>query len=318
MTNLATRSLVALAGIPLLVAAGLAGGFWFLGLVLLLSGVSLGEFYGLARARGTFPQIPVGIAAGALIVCSFAHGRIRSLVVPACAAAGVHLPTPSLSQTLLILLLAFVLFVLVVELFRDRPAPLRNIGVTLFGVLYVSLFFGSLVGLREIFNPSDFPVYRYFGMRTIAAPAGVAETIHRWGGGTVVSLMVSVWLCDTAAYAVGTRWGKRPLLPRVSPRKSWEGAIAGFAAAVSTFTVAGALWLPYLSPPTAVLCGALVGIFGQVGDMVESLLKRDAGVKDSSGLIPGHGGVLDRFDSLAFTAPVFFLLFDFVLFSIPL
>lgn len=90
--------------------------------------------------------------------------------------------------------------------------------------------------------------------------------------------------------------------------------MAGFIVAVLAFVVARSLVLPYMSVTTACVCGGIVGLFGQLGDMVESLIKRDTGVKDSSDLIPGHGGVLDRFDSLMFVAPLLFFYLDFVVF----
>ncbi len=100
----------------------------------------------------------------------------------------------------------------------------------------------------------------------------------------------------------------------MSPKKTWEGAIAGFLGAIGAFVLMKALVLPYLTVGQAVVCGAIVGIFGQLGDLVESLLKRDAGIKDSSSLIPGHGGVLDRFDSILFVSPLLFLYLDFIVF----
>jgi phosphatidate cytidylyltransferase len=105
------------------------------------------------------------------------------------------------------------------------------------------------------------------------------------------------------------------LLERVSPNKTWEGAVSGFVSAVLVFLVARAFFLPFLTPLQALVCGILIGFLGQVGDLVESMLKRDAGIKDSSTIIPGHGGVLDRFDSLMFVSPVLFLYFDFVVFA---
>ena len=132
----------------------------------------------------------------------------------------------------------------------------------------------------------------------------------------MVSVFASVWVCDSAAYFVGRALGKHPLFKRVSPNKTWEGAIGGFVGAVAVFTVARFIALPYLSVVQAIVCGALIGLFGQVGDLVESLLKRSAGVKDSSALIPGHGGVLDRFDSLMFVAPLLFFYLEFIVFAV--
>jgi phosphatidate cytidylyltransferase len=100
----------------------------------------------------------------------------------------------------------------------------------------------------------------------------------------------------------------------VSPNKTWEGAVAGCVGAVAAFVAGKYLALPYLGVLEAAVCGAIVGVVGQMGDLVESLFKRDAGVKDSSTLIPGHGGVLDRFDSLLLSSPLLFLFLDFIVF----
>jgi phosphatidate cytidylyltransferase len=142
----------------------------------------------------------------------------------------------------------------------------------------------------------------------------VRETMYRWGGFTVIAVFASVWVCDSAAYFAGRAFGKHKLFERVSPQKTWEGAIAGFVTAILTFVLAAELFLPYMTLGNAIVCGGIVGSFGQIGDLVESLFKRDAGVKDSSSLVPGHGGVLDRFDSLLFISPLVFLYLDFIVF----
>jgi phosphatidate cytidylyltransferase len=118
------------------------------------------------------------------------------------------------------------------------------------------------------------------------------------------------WGCDTGGYFVGMVLGRRKLFPRVSPAKSVEGAIGGFVTAVGAAFL-GRAWFvrdpwgePILSVSQTLALGALVGVGSQLGDLVESLIKRDAHVKDTSDTIPGHGGVLDRFDSLLFSAPV--------------
>lgn len=127
-----------------------------------------------------------------------------------------------------------------------------------------------------------------------AAPRGLA-----W----ILIVIVATWIGDTSAYLVGRAWGRRPLLPRVSPRKTVEGSLAGLAGS----SLIGALGVVVfgLGLPVGIglLVGLTVGAVGQVGDLAESLLKRQANVKDSGDLIPGHGGVLDRIDALLFALP---------------
>ncbi len=224
------------------------------------------------------------------------------------------MPAPSMAQYFLILALIFTPLLLAVELFRNRGSAMLNIAATIFGSMYVSLFFGSLIGIRELFVPEDFPVYAHFSITGVAVGEEAVATIDRWGGWTVVVLFASIWACDSAAYFAGRAMGRHKLFVRVSPNKTWEGAVAGLLFAVGTFLLGKALLLPYLTPGQAVICGLIVGLFGQLGDLVESLLKRDAGVKDSSTLIPGHGGVLDRFDSLMYISPLFYFYLDFVVF----
>jgi phosphatidate cytidylyltransferase len=123
---------------------------------------------------------------------------------------------------------------------------------------------------------------------------------------------VSVWCMDTAAYAAGRSMGRRPLAPVLSPKKTWEGAVAGFAAALgvcalfSHFLLKDALTLPW-----ALAVGAAIGVTGQLSDLAESMVKRDAGIKDSGALLPGHGGVFDRFDSFILCAPAVYYVLIF-------
>ncbi|MFZ1281640.1 MAG: phosphatidate cytidylyltransferase, partial [Ignavibacteriaceae bacterium] len=127
------------------------------------------------------------------------------------------------------------------------------------------------------------------------------------GGYLIISIFASIWICDSAAFFGGTALGKHKLFHRVSPKKSWEGAIFGFVFAILAMILAKNLVLDFLSLKDAIAIGLITGTIGQIGDLAESLLKRDAGVKDSSNLIPGHGGIFDRFDSLLFSAPVIYL-----------
>ncbi len=301
-------------GIPVIVLTTLAGGFTFFGLVLVLSTVALREYYALARTKGAHPQAGIGIVLGIMLSSGFIFGRIRDLLLGVLDRMSIAVPAPSMAQYLLILVLIFTPLILGVELFRNKASALLNVSATVFGAGYVSLFFGSLIGIRELFVPGDFPVYAHFTVTGVAVGEEVIATIDRWGGWTVVVLFASIWTCDSAAYFAGRAFGRHRLFERVSPNKTWEGAIAGLLFAIGTFVLGKVLLLPYLTPGQAATCGVLVGVFGQLGDLVESLLKRDAGVKDSSTLIPGHGGVLDRFDSLLYVSPLLFFYLDFVVF----
>jgi phosphatidate cytidylyltransferase len=314
VSNLATRVLVAVVGIPVILLVTMAGGFYFCGFVLLIALVALHEFYSLARAKGIFPQTGVGMALGGLLVTVFAYFKVRSLILGGLLARGFHVPFPSMGQWLLILYLVALPLIMTIELFRGRPGAILNIAVTLFGASYVGLFLGSLVGLRELFVPEDFPVYAFFPLRGSAVPDDVSALLYRWGGYTVIAVFASIWVCDSAAYFAGRGFGRHRLFERVSPHKTWEGAAAGLIAALALFQIARVLVLQYMGVLDALVCGGIVGVCGQVGDLAESLLKRDAGVKDSSSLIPGHGGVLDRFDSLLFVAPLVFVYLDFIVF----
>ncbi len=150
--------------------------------------------------------------------------------------------------------------------------------ITMFGVLYVGVTLSTIVSTR-------------------ALPAG--EFL-------VLFLAVVTWASDTGAYYAGTLWGKHPLLPSISPKKTVEGVLGGLALAVLAAVVAQWWFASQLSPLDALILGALLTGTGLIGDLFESMIKRRTGVKDSGGILPGHGGMLDRLDSLLFTAPTFY------------
>jgi phosphatidate cytidylyltransferase len=142
-----------------------------------------------------------------------------------------------------------------------------------------------------------------FGTVYFALPAVACARLQRLDPWLVLLLLAVVWLGDTAAYYAGRRFGRHRLAPRVSPKKSWEGVAASLATALAAAAAWGALRLGEATPALLAL-GAAANVAGQVGDLVESMLKRGAGVKDSGTVLPGHGGVLDRVDALLFAAPV--------------
>jgi phosphatidate cytidylyltransferase len=296
VSNLAQRVLVGVVAIPIILVLCLAGGPYFFGFVAIVSAVALREFYGLAAAKGAKPLVAAGIVAGFVVNLSF------------------YVQWPMQPPLLVITMIAAVVLFSLWELFRNDGSPLLNLSATFLGLLYVSLFFGTLIGIRQLFVQAAATLPRILEWGAIPTAATDTAQIHRWGGYLVISILVMIWVCDSAAFHVGGPLGKHKLFPRVSPQKSWEGAIAGFVFAVAAAVAAKYLVLPFLPLGSAIAIGAIVGTIGQLGDLVESLLKRDAGVKDSSTLIPGHGGALDRFDSILLVSPCVYLYLQYVLF----
>lgn len=179
----------------------------------------------------------------------------------------------------LLLFAAFALLTWLVATLAGKTGGSASVaGQGLLGMLYVGLLPAFLIRIR-------------------ALPEGREALLLTYA---------TVFVCDTAAYACGRAFGRRALWPAVSPRKTWEGAIAGLAGAIAAALVGG-LWFAHsLGIAGAIGFGAIAGVLGPVGDLVESRWKREAGVKDSSAIIPGHGGLLDRFDNLHFVAPVLY------------
>jgi phosphatidate cytidylyltransferase len=166
------------------------------------------------------------------------------------------------------------------------------------------------VGLVAASGPPTF-VRAPVSMLWVASPlaaigllqqARIGEPVGPWVANLGLVAIVPLWLGDSAAYFVGRSVGKRPLAPSISPNKTWEGAIANLVGcAIGALACGAALGLPM---PTAIAVGATQGVFGQLGDLFESRLKRRYQVKDAGALLPGHGGILDRTDSLLATAPL--------------
>ena len=174
----------------------------------------------------------------------------------------------------------------VTEILKTTSKPTRNLSVNIFCIFYVGGLLSTLIGLRNF------------------------DTLHS----TYFTLFIilSIWICDSAAFYFGSKWGKNKILPNISPHKSWVGCIAGL---ISSFIVYGTVtYLHFLEISMEEMCifALITGIFGQIGDFAESLLKRNAGVKDSGTLLLGHGGVLDRFDSLIFASPLTYFYLYFI------
>jgi len=189
-----------------------------------------------------------------------------------------------------LILTASLMAIMVRELMRrDMSHSLVHIGVTLFGIMYVGWLGGHLVMLREL-----------------PASQGADPLL---GAHMVFYAALVTWATDTGAYLAGVAFGRHPLLPRVSPKKTVEGAVGGLIGAAVVGWLCARGFAVFMTPLAGTLLGLVVGLAAQLGDLVESLLKRDAGTKDTAELIPGHGGILDRFDSLLFTVPVTYYYF---------
>jgi phosphatidate cytidylyltransferase len=269
--SLVPRLIAAVLFLPCLVVITLRGDLPFLALIDLIILTGILEFYALLRQKGFLPSRRVG-ALCALSLSWYAYFR-----------AGIY------ANFLLALAL---LLLMVVELIRtSTEKAVVHISVTMFGVLYVGWLGSHFVLLREL--------------------PRLAGLDYALGADFVLLAILLTWSSDTGAYLVGRRWGRTPLFPRVSPKKSREGALGGVALALIAAFVAQRTFADYLELPMAFGLAALAAVAGLAGDLVESLLKRGSEAKDSGDFIPGHGGSLDRFDSLLFSVPLIYYFHKF-------
>jgi phosphatidate cytidylyltransferase len=275
VNNLAQRIIVAAIAIPLVVGIIWIGG-WALAATLAVLGV-LGahEIYDFGRRQGIEPLERTGwLAAAAIPLLAFwAKG------------SETHWAEPTLYLGAIWLMVA-----LIIAMARRGPTgrPLTSVSITMFGCIYASGMLAFLIAIRHgsvALNPSRPAAYVFLTLSTL----------------------VITWICDTAAMAVGTAVGGPKLAPVLSPKKTHAGAVGGTVGGVITALALGKFVLNRegwnLSAGQLLLFGLAVSVLGQIGDVAESLFKREAGLKDSSNLIPGHGGVLDRLDSLYFVIP---------------
>lgn len=247
---------------------------WFCGLlVTLFSIVGLYEFFTMVENKGISIYKYFGLCLGAVIPLSILF-RFE------------------LTRAWELLFIVLALLFLIVMQFRRRQnsGVIMGISTTIFGILYISWFLSFLIRIRYLEN----------------------------GIGLFVMVLLITKSGDIGAYLIGTRFGKTLLLPRISPKKSVEGSVGGLI-----FSILGALASRPFFPPSLgggnstylhlVFIGIFFGVLAQLGDLSESLMKRDCQVKDSGNIIPGMGGVLDLVDSLLFTAPVFYFYMNIVL-----
>lgn len=272
MKNLLKRSITGIIYVALIVGAVLAGGWWFVTLFALFTLLAVNEFATLTNAASGGENVVTRIVdmAGALI-----------LFIGLCC---VNLPlltphtTAVMGGTFFTVYLLYLIIRLVIQLYSHESSPLANLA------------------------------YSYMGQVYVALPLGIMSMYYTLPDGTalLLAMFIMIWLSDTGAFVVGSLMGKHKLFPRISPAKTWEGFCGGVV-----FVVASALimklcfgrWFESISAPLLCGMGVCVAIFATWGDLVESLIKRSLGVKDSGNLLPGHGGILDRIDSLLLVIP---------------
>jgi phosphatidate cytidylyltransferase len=271
-SNLTKRIAFAAVAIPLALGVVYAGGWLLVAVTSVAAVLGARELYDFAGRQGVEPLRRTGLVSAALLPAGVYLHVTHAVALEGWAWFGAGL---------------WLVAVLAVALWRRLPSekPFAATSATLFGVLYPAGLAAFLIPIRH-----------------------AAHGLYSWPGAWMVfAPLVVTWIGDSVAMAAGKAIGGPRLWPAISPGKTWAGSIAGLGGAVATPPLLNLLFLERLGIALpiaeALLFGLVLGIVGQVGDLAESLYKREVGAKDSSSLIPGHGGVLDRFDSLYFVLP---------------
>jgi phosphatidate cytidylyltransferase len=263
---------------PAIYLIGWSPKWLLLAAVIVMVELCLYEFFRLCQHAGFKPLSPLAYLAGAAL----------------CAVRAMETSRPEVDSLVLLVALVLVTLTLALATTRDLKTYLGAIATTIFGVAYIGLGLSCLLPLR--FSPLG------AGNLGLAGPAGT------WSGRKLMLLLfLVVWADDTFAYLVGRAIGRRMLFPSISPKKTLEGSVGGLAGSLLVAWGFARLFWQTASLKTVILLAGLVALFGQIGDLAESAMKRGANLKDSGSVLPGHGGLLDRVDSLLFAAPALWL-----------
>lgn len=282
-TSFKARTISGVLFFIVMVGALLLSYYTFVAILIAICIGSMGEFYKIASIKKADPQKNFGIATGTLL-----------LMATSVVAANGFNDKVGLVIFGIVFLMLFSTFI--IELYREKEDPLVNISVTLTGVIYVAVPLSLLLLFATAVSPHTNP----------GALFGTA-VYNPW---IAFSYLMIVWSNDVGAYIFGSMLGKHKLFERISPNKSWEGFVGGVIVAMCVGVIAGLL-IGKTQQSMLLWAGAaiIVSITGVLGDLVESMYKRAADIKDSGKLMPGHGGFLDRFDALLISAPFVFLYF---------
>jgi len=271
--SLAKRIIATVLFVPCLVVIARRGGYYYLALINIMILVGLWEFYKMMEAKGLRPYKLMGILSGLALSWYVFFQQ------------GVYAN---------LLLSIIFIGIMALELARkEKGLAVYHVSVTVFGVFYIAWLGSHLILIRELPH--------------------VKGLEYSLGFSFVIVTFALTWCYDTGAYLIGSWLGRRPIFPSISPGKTLEGAIGGVVFSIIGILIVRALVAPYLTIPWAVGLAVFASFIGQLGDLAESMIKRDVKIKDSSKTIPGHGGVLDRFDSLLFTAPLIYYILKYVI-----
>ncbi|MEO7713242.1 MAG: phosphatidate cytidylyltransferase [Gemmatimonadaceae bacterium] len=292
MSELALRVIVSIVAAPLALWIVLVGGAPLAALLAMVSAVGAWEFFRIARGAGEHPVADVGIVLAGLVPLAIHASYL-----------GLFTVRPALVALLVLGLLGGTIWLRGVG-----GRPIGSAATTILGVVYTAGMLGFAYAIRyhDIVIGYDTVAAKHLALGPFALHVPP-------GGALLIFPLVITWASDIGAYFTGRLIGGRKLIPSVSPGKTVAGAVGGLLASMLvSWLYARAVLVPVASlgftPWGAVLFGALISMAAQIGDLFESLIKREGGVKDSSRIIPGHGGVLDRLDSLLFVLPVAYLL----------
>jgi phosphatidate cytidylyltransferase len=260
------------------------GGFWihplsfFLTALVLLTGTQY-EYYLMIRNTGVKPQMFAGIITG-----------ITAYSLSTLVAWGM-IPARSF-----LFLIPMILLIMIIELYRKQEKPFDSLSHTLFSVIYSAIPFSMF----------PFAAFSRTGLKSIIPHPSII-----FSPGIIIGFFILIWANDTGAYLTGMSFGRHKLMERISPKKTWEGFLGGILiASIAAWFLSD--WLGVVDKIHWIIIAIIISVAGTFGDLIESMLKRSTGVKDSGTIMPGHGGFLDRFDSALISFPVVYLFISLV------